>query len=146
VAYRLPAVTEFSALIDRTRLYVLISALETDLRAVISEWVMPFKEEEDVFGGRYAILRDRADKARPGAPESLLEYADFADSFELINRHSAMVPAELAQAVKAYTPQLGQFVEPRNSVMHARPLHPGDLETGLKLCLDLLDRPIPSRP
>ena len=122
--------TEFPALLDRTRLYVLISALETDLRAVLREWILPYKNEEDVFGGRYSVLRERADK--PGCPESesVLEYADFSDSFEMINRHAAMVPVEIARAVKDYTPHLGQFVEPRNSVMHMRPLQPGDLRPG----------------
>lgn len=132
-----------NALIDRTRLYALISALEADLREVLRQWVLPYKRERDVFGGRYELLRQRADKAGAADDASVLDYADFADSFEMINRHTEMVPAEICRAVKSYTPQLGQFIEPRNTVMHARPLEPGDLETGLRLCLDLLDQPIP---
>ncbi len=129
-------------MVDRSRLYVLLAGLEIDLRALIRTWILPYKEEEHVFGGRYLILRARAEK-EPAASDSVLDFADFSDAFEVLNRHREMLPGEVARAVKQATPRLEQFVGARNRVMHARPLQAGDLEAGLRLCLDLLDQPLP---
>lgn len=134
---------QLDQLIDRARLYFLIGALETDLRELLRKWVLPYKEERDAFGGRFEVLRERADRDGADPSESVLNYADFADSFEFINRHSSMLPAELAAAVRNFTPHLAEFVGPRNRVMHHRPLKPEDLDMGLKLCLDLLDTALP---
>ena len=67
-------------LVDRSRLYVLIAALETDLRAILRDWVAPSKHEQDIFGGRYGILRERADKAGIPPTGSVLDYADFSEA------------------------------------------------------------------
>ena len=130
-------------LLDRSRLYILIAGLETDLRAILRQWVLSYKTEDDVFGGRYRLLRERAEEDGADPSGSVIDYADFADSFEIVNRHSAMVPGEVARAIKDYTPHLAAFIGPRNRVMHSRPLHEGDLEAGLKLCMGLLDQPLP---
>jgi hypothetical protein len=131
-------------IVDRARLFTLIGALETDLRALLATWVLPFKNEDDVYGGRTQVLQERARRdGRDPADSSLLDYADFSDSFEFLNRNAAMLPNEVARAVKARTPRLAQFIGPRNRVMHSRPLEVGDLDRGLQLCLDLLDDPLP---
>jgi hypothetical protein len=93
-------VSALDRLLDRSRLFVLITALETDLRAILQQWVLPYKEEEAVFGGRYGLLRQRVDEDGADPSASVLHYADFADSFEIVNRHATMVPAEVARAVK----------------------------------------------
>lgn len=131
-------------IVDRARLYTLIAALETDLRSLLMKWVLPFKDEEDVFGARVDRLRERAGQdGQDPADVSLVQYVDFAESFEVLNRHGEMLPAELARAVKTRTPELAAFVGPRNRVMHARPLQLGDLEYGVRLCVELVDGRLP---
>jgi cold shock CspA family protein/tetratricopeptide (TPR) repeat protein len=100
-------------------------------------WVLPYKEEADVFGAKYSELCRRAEKDGKSFEDGVLSYLDFAESFETINRHAQMIPAELATPVREFTPTLSEFVGPRNRVMHQRPLEPDDLSIGLRLCVDL---------
>lgn len=131
-----------TANLDRAKLFLLISALETDLRAILREYVLPYLSEENVFGKRHELLLQRAsrDEAFAGGSLSLLDYADFADSFELINQHKVFVPDEVAAPVRELTARLGAMVPRRNRVMHIRPLDPDDLECSLTLCIDAVER------
>src|SRR5215211_6550733 len=101
---------------SRTRLYVLFDALEQDLRDLLREWVLPYKDVETVFGERLADCQQRAaaERASEVAPEELVDYLDFADGFGLLNRHEEMLPPEAATALGDHTHHLEQFVPVRN--------------------------------
>ena len=87
---------------DRVRLYYVIGALETDLRRIIAQWILPFQEEETLYGILLPSLeRRRAAEGQSRHATDLLEYLDFADAYRLINRFRDMVPAEVGAAVRA---------------------------------------------
>jgi cold shock CspA family protein/tetratricopeptide (TPR) repeat protein len=125
--------------LDRLRLYYLIGALETDLRRIIAQWVQPFQEPEILYGAVLPTLeaRRRADGQNSHSSD-LLDYLDFADAYQLINRFREMVPPEVASALRTFTPQLEPLVQPRNRVMHFRTLSPGDSESVARFCSEFL--------
>ena len=130
--------------IDRWRLYALIDALEGDLRDALREWVLPFKNIDEILGARLELIRERAvDDGVIEADAELISYIDFHDAFSLLNKHAAMLPATFAKVIREQTPRLDGFVPVRNRVMHGRPLHPDDSDLTLRLCTDLLDSPAP---
>jgi tetratricopeptide (TPR) repeat protein len=130
--------------VDRVRLYALIDALEGDLRDALREWVLPFKNVDEILGARASVIHQRAiDDGVIEADADLVSYLDFHEAFSLLNRHDAMFPATIAKVVKEQTPRLDVFVPVRNRVMHGRPLLPDDPELTLRLCGELLDSPAP---
>lgn len=128
--------------LTRARLYVLIEALESDLRALLREWVLPFKPLEDILGPRLSLIQQRAGGMET-APEVLFEYIDFHDSFALLNRHAPMLSKDIGAVVRDFTPRLDSFVAVRNRVMHGRPLEPDDAEMTARLCVDLVATGMP---
>jgi hypothetical protein len=129
---------------DRVRLYALIDALEGDLRDGLREWVLPFKNIDEILGARASVVRQRAiDDGVIETDADLISYLDFHEAFSLLNKHDAMLPANIANVVKEQTPRLDVFVPVRNRVMHGRPLLPDDPELTLRLCSDLLDSQAP---
>jgi tetratricopeptide (TPR) repeat protein len=112
---------------------------------MIATWVLPYKSEQDALGPRHDFALDRAtsDSSFQLGQTRLIDYLDFQDSFTTLNRNSAMLPVELRMPVRDATPSLDQFVAVRNRVMHGRPLHPDDLDLGVRLCLTLTDTPLP---
>ncbi len=52
-------------LVDRFRLFHLVSSLEVDLRSILRAWVLPFTEERDVYGGLYGKASGAAPSRRP---------------------------------------------------------------------------------
>jgi tetratricopeptide (TPR) repeat protein len=130
--------------VDRWRLYALIDALEGDLRDALREWVLPFKNLDEILGSRAPLIRQRAvDEGVVETDADFVSYLDFHDAFSLLNRHEAMIPATVARVIKEQTPRLDVFVPVRNRVMHGRPLLPDDPELTLRLCSDLLDSRAP---
>jgi cold shock CspA family protein/tetratricopeptide (TPR) repeat protein len=127
--------------LTRARVYVLIEALESDLRASLREWVLPYKSLEDILGPRFGLIQQRAGGAE--SADVLFEYVDFHDSFSLLNRHAGMLPQDLGAVVRDFTPRLDNFVAVRNRVMHGRPLEPDDAEIAARLCLDLVAAGMP---
>ncbi len=118
----------------------MVGALETDLRAVTTQWMAPFMEERDLYGGLLEMLEQRRrDDGESASSTALIYYLNFADSYELINRFRAMVPTAVGDAVRMFTSQLEPIVPRRNRVMHLRPLQDGDLDSVRKVCIDFVN-------
>ena len=121
----------------RLYLYVVIHAIETDLRRFIAEHTGgtdPF----DFFGPElHATCLERAEK--DDAPftsptvASLLPYIDFPDHYHLVNRHRKQFPSAIASHIKDVTHKLDTLAQVRNRVMHSRPLHPLDFTDTLSV-------------
>ena len=111
--------------------YVLLSAVETDLRSLIDlhageavpdSLLSPLVKERAV--GRRA--RDRL-TSPPDQMTQLLPYLDFQDSFDVLMRLKSSLPPSLFEGVKQLMPRLPALVEARNRVAHNRPLEVDDL-------------------
>jgi cold shock CspA family protein/tetratricopeptide (TPR) repeat protein len=117
--------------LDRARARTVIEAVEQDLRRYITDWVLPCAADpQEAFGVLGPRLEQRATDERADAsdPYVLVEYIDWADTYQLLNRHGALLPGDEAQAIRELTPLLEQIGGPRNRLSHARRTNADDLE------------------
>jgi LuxR family glucitol operon transcriptional activator len=123
--------------LSRQTLFVLISAIEKDLRNAIRLYLpgLPIKqifpsETLDKILGRYSEQeKTSTEEASEQSIEDLLVYSDFGDPIEAINRNRSALPKEIGDYFKKTSPQLQKLIPIRNRVMHQRPLEMADLPT-----------------
>jgi len=117
----------------RLTLYSFISAIESDLRGILREELIPscndlsFIKDPD---NREKIVK-RFEKDNPGlAPESnidsLIDFLYFQESYKVILENRESMPAFIAREITAIVPDLDKISSIRNRVMHNRPLLAGD--------------------
>lgn len=113
----------------RARLYVLIDAFERDMRALLTRFVAPEMEEDELLGPLYAKAAKRRNDDDGGAPDSpLIEYLDLREAYDMLNRHRRLLPEELGREIRECTPSMDRLVSIRRRVMHPRPLLADDNE------------------
>ena len=117
----------------RLTLYSLISALESDLRAVLRNEVLPSHSDLDFINDPDVKTKtiERFAKENPGLTpgtnlDSILEYLDFQESYKIILTNKNVIPYSIIQQIKKNVPKLDTICAIRNRVMHSRPLLTGD--------------------
>lgn len=111
----------------RARMYVVIDALESDLRRLLREYVLPYNDVSTALGGFEKKARERAVDDAVGANDvDLVDYLDLGDEVSLLNRHRAFLTDDDASALRICNPSLQQLIPIRNRVMHGRPLATAD--------------------
>jgi tetratricopeptide (TPR) repeat protein len=117
-----------SLYLDRSRIFVLIGALEEDLRRMIDLHLLANHYEEQIFGPAYSRAKERsdADPHRDRTETSLLHYLDLGDEIEILNRYRHLLPDSTSAAMAQHSLRLTDVIPIRNRVMHWRPLLPDD--------------------
>ena len=115
----------------RLTLYAVISAMEDDMRVLVTRHLEGQLSPLVALGEpllRTALERLKKDGVDTDDPHLalLLNYVDFGDLFALLNRHRLLFPKEIAEKMKSLTPSLERIVPVRNRVAHTRPLHVDD--------------------
>ena len=117
----------------RLTLYAIISSIEMDLRQLLGTYLGVAYEADHILGPTLLeVATDRLEKEqgslRSVPPLSdLLPYLDYGDTYQILNKHSDLLPKQIAQFLRNHTNQLEQIAGVRNRVMHARPLDFDDL-------------------
>lgn len=124
----------------RARLYVLVDALEEDLRTFLKSWVVERVGTESGLDPYTDEARARLlnDPSADGEEDDLVDYLYLQEAVSLLNRHRALLPTDLAEAVRRNTPRLDSLSPIRNRVMHGRPLKTEDPDTSVQAGNDLL--------
>ncbi|MCX4973704.1 NB-ARC domain-containing protein [Streptomyces sp. NBC_00620] len=124
----------------RSRLYVLVDSVESDMRNFLVRYVLDHMDEESALGPNYgkADLRREAD----GLSESVsaVQYLDMREAYDVLNRHREVLPTDLGRELRENTPSMDSLVPIRNRVMHGRPLQAGDPETAVSVCRNFQTR------
>ncbi|WP_222860144.1 tetratricopeptide repeat protein [Vibrio mimicus] len=120
--------------LTRMTVYALISALEQDLRDILTNHltskVSVNKSLLEKATQRFAKDNELAYSAGDEiCLEDLVHYFDLGDTFQVINANKEFFPSHLVSHIKAKTKQLELLVPIRNRVMHIRPLDFEDLPT-----------------
>jgi hypothetical protein len=109
----------------------------------------------DIFAGNDDLLarvqtrhKDDVDRVSAAASlQDLLNYSDFSDSNNLLQKHKGHVPSAIQAQLSAINDAVGALAPVRNRVMHTRPLHFDDLASTLDRANELLNHgrvaPIP---
>jgi LuxR family glucitol operon transcriptional activator len=111
----------------------ILSALESDLRHLIVLHLEGQLLLEELLGKELLIKYQERCLQEQGRMETvslqeLLSYADFADTYQILNTHRHLLPASLASQIRLLTPQLEKLVAVRNRVAHNRDLYYNDCE------------------
>jgi hypothetical protein len=125
----------------RARLYCLIDAFETDMRQVLTDYILDHMAEEDALGASYerASQRRATDQLADEASK-IATYLDLQEAYDILNRNRDSLPTDLARELKENTVEINALSPIRNRVMHGRPLHPGDPERALHVCQSFITR------
>lgn len=117
----------------RLTLAALIYALETDLRSLIKNYLVPqFKDlsfiKDDILQQR---VQERFSKDNLGLDPNnntyaVVDYIDFQDSYKIVLKNKECFTPQLINEIKTLVPKLDSIASIRNRVMHARPLLSGD--------------------
>jgi LuxR family glucitol operon transcriptional activator len=121
--------------------YVLLSAIEEDLRSLIGEYASDQSPEEVIPAPVLERIRERRKRDRvPAEPEHVsqaLPYLDFQDSFDTLMRLRSKLPESLIEGFKPLLTRLPSLVSVRNRVAHNRPLEVDDLPLVVDFSTDL---------
>lgn len=129
----------------RVTLYALISALETDLRSFVREYVLPhyhdssyIKDNDLLEKCKNTFIKENESLDAEKNYDSLLDYIYFQDSYKILNMNKEYVPDIIIRIMKKYEQRLNNVIAVRNRVMHQRPLLSGDFSSVYLLILDLI--------
>ena len=123
---------------NATRLtcFALISAIESDARELVMqghdgslfEWPAQAQENAE---RRYHQGREKA-----GTPSqsTLVDYLDFADSYEILLANVNMTQQDVGDSLRLTRPYLARLGRIRNRVAHSRPMEVDDVPTLLDVC------------
>ena len=117
----------------RMTLYVLLTAIEQDMRGAIHAQLAPqIPDPNDLFGEQgYQDSLRRLEAESEDADERdvavLLPYIDFQVAWEVLNRHRARLPMPVTTHLKAVASDMQALAAIRNRVAHSRPLEYSDL-------------------
>lgn len=121
--------------------YVLLAAIEEDMRAIVQEFGSDRDPVELLSDELTTTIKSRRarDKLPPDVTTvtQVLPYIDFQDSYQLILRLRASVPKELSQSLRDLQSKVIRCVPVRNRVAHGRPLDIDDLPTVVDLSSEL---------
>ncbi len=119
---------------NATRLtcFALISAIETDCR----EAILALDADHDVLipddakqAAMQRLSRDR--KTIGDGLDVLVQYLDFADSYQALLANKKHLPDSLRDALTTIAAHLQALIQVRNRVAHSRPMELGDLAIAL---------------
>jgi cold shock CspA family protein/tetratricopeptide (TPR) repeat protein len=144
------AIHGLTTLLPRVALYSLLTAIEEDVRMVLIKHLEASTPTE-VLGedlserARARAVRDLGECSDTLA--ELLPYVDFADVWQLVSRHHAVLPPVWPETSKRCSKRLERLSSIRNRVMHSRPLDFDDLPTVVEFATmiyddDALDAPL----
>lgn len=120
--------------VSRLTLYALLSAVEEDLRRIITQNLGHLHPDVFLIGDLRTKLAERVVKEL-GAPYSDLSikeicfYLDFGDLYQALNTHRKELPQSISRLIKENTSDFENLVPIRNRVAHSRPLSIEDWPT-----------------
>src|SRR5689334_15127324 len=116
--------------LTRMRMYALIDAFERDMRDNFEKYVIQELTPEEALDSNYnkAFEKLQKDDVDPNRT-SVVEYLDFAEIYNLLNRHRNHLPEAFSRELRELTSNVGHLTSIRNRVMHGRPLRTGDPES-----------------
>lgn len=120
----------------RLTLATLIYALETDLRSLIKNYLVPqfkdlsfIKDEPLRQRTKERFLKDNLGLNPDNNTYAVVDYIDFQDSYKIVLANKECFTHQLINEIKTLVSELDSIASIRNRVMHARPLLSGDFTT-----------------
>ena len=122
------APTSMPTITSRARANHAIDSFEQDLRQSIERFLLGRLLPEEVFGPEYDKLCTRQASTDVSETGALTPSLYPQEAYDVLLRHSAALPDELADILRFNLAALDNFIPLRNRVMRVRPLQPDDLD------------------
>lgn len=126
---------------NATRLtcFALISAFESDTREAIlsADTDQPISWPTEAKASAEARMT-RARVSITGATDALIQYLDFADSFQVLLANKSTLSPLLLASLKSVSSRIEGLIQVRNRVAHTRPMEIGDLSLITDIANDLV--------
>ncbi|MEU8361115.1 hypothetical protein AB0C27_34385 [Nonomuraea sp. NPDC048882] len=86
----------------RSKLYILLDAFESDMRAILTRYVLDHQDDEIALGTSFtsANLRRESD-AVAEITQPLVFYLDMREAYDILNRHREVLPTDVGRELKA---------------------------------------------
>jgi LuxR family transcriptional regulator, glucitol operon activator len=128
---------------SRLTLYAVLSAIEEDLREVITTLLGDQMTPKELLGDVWTKALERYESDAESSDQSpslqqVLYYTDFPDIYKLLNSNRALLPNHLGLYLKEQTALFERLVPIRNRIAHSRPLNYDDLAVTLDAAQDLI--------
>ncbi|WP_030486075.1 NB-ARC domain-containing protein [Nocardioides aequoreus] len=117
-----------SAISSRERAEYLIDNLEEDLRQSIERLLLGHMPTATVLGPDHGKALARQESSAVSDGRSLASFLLPQEAYDVLLRHIADLPTELAVLLERNFVDFEMFLPARNRVMKGRPLQPGDLD------------------
>ncbi|WP_417271695.1 hypothetical protein [Celeribacter sp.] len=127
--------------IIRLTLYVLLSAVEDDLRSVLTDHILAVKAPKQIFPRdtlEKILARHASETASNPDMSDLILFADLGDSIAAVSKEAALLGSQIQNQLKSHNSRLSALVPIRNRVMHGRPLLFEDHTNVLTTCRSLV--------
>lgn len=109
--------------IVRVTLYVLLTAIERDLRQVIQYQILKSSSAEEAIPEKILIeCRRRADQDGIVEPNGFVDYLEFGEAIEVVKRNLEKCEPVYRECLKKIGAKTEKIVQTRNRVMHSRPM------------------------
>lgn len=116
--------------VSSQQIYALVDAFERDIRDLLTRFVIPdLDSDELVYGVLFSSLSTKRAADPGGGDNDLVEYLDLRQAYDLLNTHRGLLPLDIARQARELTSELDIIVPIRHRVMHSRPLAPGDFDS-----------------
>src|SRR5665213_1552207 len=127
----------FSA--SRLTIFALLTGLEEDLRELIVQHLGSHNAQDSLGERLFHLAMERFVKENqillgPPLVSELAYFIDFADTYQVLNRHAQELPECLRLFLSKYTQLMDKLVAVRNRVAHVRPLQFDDLANVHDIC------------
>ena len=128
--------------LTRLTLYGVLSSIDNDLRELVKSRVGVTRGLREIVGPElFFKVKQRAETDGATEEQEFLEYLDFGDSIQILQKHSSLIDETTRKMVKNCSKALQQLAAVRNRVMHARPLQFSDVTMTNETATTLLSYP-----
>jgi NB-ARC domain len=117
--------------LDRSRLGVLLTALEIDLRDLMRRHLLKSGSPESILLNFFqgAEKKMNSDQESVNGENDIYDYLDLGDAIQVLYKRKAELPEPLQQFIVSLETDRGLIVQVRNRIAHSRALLPGDVQS-----------------
>ena len=125
---------------ERIQVFALIQAFETDCRFQIEHNLLSRFDQEEILGPFLddALSRQSEERVAGGEDDSVVEFLDFQQAFEILRTHGSLLDSNIVVALNRHGEDMKFMSSLRNRIAHARALQVDDYVNCLRICRELV--------
>ena len=125
---------------ERHQVFALIQAFESDCRYQIEQKLLSRFDQEEILGAFLdeALRRQADERVAGGEDDSVVEFLDFQQAFEILRTHGSHLDPDIVVALGRHGEDIKFMSSLRNRIAHARALQVDDYVNCVRTCRELV--------